>query len=319
MDEAEKSGSGFVLQFDGNLWAGDKIIPGDPRPQNRIEQFLIRNPRLTVVNSLPECQGLVTRSRIKDGVKEESVLDFFIVCSRLLQFVTKMVIDDSKSHILTNYKSAKHTGRAVDSDHYTEYLDLALNITKETPERLEIFNFKDKNAQEAFKTITSETEEFTDCFNGEDDLIEKIEKWRIVLESHCSAVFKKIRIKDKKVKPVSKKLSNLINKRNNLVKIGCNCGKKFRTESNQQEHLKNYTEKNSQCTKCDKMFKTTATLIAHTTKHNEDIYNLCTKCGKNLKSQENLNIHKMNHTGTENYSCEPVSYTHLTLPTILLV
>ena len=32
---AQNSGSGFVLHFDGNLWAGNSIIPGDVRPQNK--------------------------------------------------------------------------------------------------------------------------------------------------------------------------------------------------------------------------------------------------------------------------------------------
>ena len=30
---ANNSNAGLVIQFDGNLWAGDGIIPGDPRPQ----------------------------------------------------------------------------------------------------------------------------------------------------------------------------------------------------------------------------------------------------------------------------------------------
>ena len=29
------AGSGFLLHFDGNLWAGPQIVPGDPREQNR--------------------------------------------------------------------------------------------------------------------------------------------------------------------------------------------------------------------------------------------------------------------------------------------
>ena len=29
------SGSDFILQFDGNLRAGSRIIPGDPRLQNK--------------------------------------------------------------------------------------------------------------------------------------------------------------------------------------------------------------------------------------------------------------------------------------------
>ena len=63
---AHNSGSGFILHFDGNLWAGKDIVPGDPRPQNRngklFQEFLEKNPHLSVVNALPECEGLITRS-----------------------------------------------------------------------------------------------------------------------------------------------------------------------------------------------------------------------------------------------------------------
>ena len=85
---ANASGSGLVLLFDGNMWAGGNINLGDPREQNRngklFKEFLMRNPTLTVVNSLPLCKGLITRSRLRDGILEESVLDFFVVCARLL-------------------------------------------------------------------------------------------------------------------------------------------------------------------------------------------------------------------------------------------
>ena len=84
--QASSSGSGFILQFDGNLWAGCDIIPGDPRPQNRngklFKEFLERNPHLSVVNALPQCEGLITRSRFRDGKWEKSVLDFFVICDR---------------------------------------------------------------------------------------------------------------------------------------------------------------------------------------------------------------------------------------------
>ena len=56
---AEADGAGFILQFDGNLWCGSGMIPGDPRPQNKngklFQEFLIRN-NLTVVNSLELCE-----------------------------------------------------------------------------------------------------------------------------------------------------------------------------------------------------------------------------------------------------------------------
>ena len=108
---ASKTNAGFVLHFDGNLWAGSSIIPGDPKTQNRngkmFQDFFNRHPQLSVVNSLSLCEGLITRSRLRDGQLEESVLDFFVVCSKILPFVSKMVIDERKEHILTNYRNAK--------------------------------------------------------------------------------------------------------------------------------------------------------------------------------------------------------------------
>ena len=46
--KANNEGAGFVLQMDGNLWAGENIIKDDPNKQNmngkRFESFLNQNP-----------------------------------------------------------------------------------------------------------------------------------------------------------------------------------------------------------------------------------------------------------------------------------
>ena len=95
------------------------------------QQFLERNKNLIVVNALPVCQGLITRKRVKNGVEEQSILDFFLVCSRVLPFVSKMKIDEDKNHILTNYRQVKSGGKAVDSDHLTQYMDINLQFISE--------------------------------------------------------------------------------------------------------------------------------------------------------------------------------------------
>ena len=84
-------------------------------------------------------------------MEEKSVLDFFIVCSRVLPYITDMVIDEDSKHILTNYKQVRWGGKATDSDHFTEYMDLKLQLVSEKPERKEIFDFKDKKSQAIFK------------------------------------------------------------------------------------------------------------------------------------------------------------------------
>ena len=141
----------------------------------------------------------MTRRRICNGVVEESVLDFFIVCNRVLPFVKKMVIDGEKKYILTNYEQAKKGGKAVDSDHFTEYMDIDINFVSEKPERIEIFNFKDEKSQLNFRKSTTETEDFTNCFGDDAPLLSQIERWRRVLNSHCKKAFKKIRIKKKRM------------------------------------------------------------------------------------------------------------------------
>ena len=194
--EAKHSGEGFVLQFDGNLWAGNGIVPNDPRPQNRngklFEQFLSRHPHLSVVNSLDLCEGLITRSRLRDGKLEESVLDFFVVCNLILPHITRMVIDEQKKYVLTNYGQVQRGGKATNSDHATEYIDIDLKVIVEKPKRNEIWNFKSKEGQEKFKTLTSETNDLSNCFKNNLPVQKQIENWRTVFQSNVSNAFQKI-------------------------------------------------------------------------------------------------------------------------------
>ena len=221
VSNAEESDAGFVLHMDGNLWAGDDIIPGDPRKQNRngkkFQNFLEHHPNLTVVNSLPLCKGLITRSRNKDGKYENSVLDFFVVCNRVLPYVIEMKIDEEKEHVLTNYKRVKVDGKATDSDHNTLYMDLDFEIEDSNPKRKEIFNFKSKEGQEKFKQLTSGNEKFTKCFQTNAPLKIQIENWREALRSACKEAFPKIRIKKRKNIQINAQLSKLIKQRNFLT------------------------------------------------------------------------------------------------------
>ena len=198
---AEQNKAGFILHFDGNLWAGDQIIPGDPKKQNKngkyFQQFLKEHKNLTVVNSLEICEGLITRARMKNGNLEESVLDFFVVCSKVLPYVKKMVIDDRKEFILTNYERMKYDGKIIDTDHYTQYIELDLVVENPKPERVEIFNFKKKFNQEKFKEITSKTTKLTKCFDNLSPLPIQIQNWRHHLSSYIKQAFTKIRIKKK--------------------------------------------------------------------------------------------------------------------------
>ena len=222
--EAKKEGAGLIIQMDGNLWGGEEIVKNDPRPQNSngliFKNFLERNPHLTVVNNLSQCEGLITRERICKSGTEKNILDFFIVCNLVLPFVKRMVIDEDKKYVLTNYENVRKGGKANNSDHNSQYLDLVIRTNIEKPVRTEVWNLKCEKSQEIFKKQTSETKEFSECFQNKLPIFKQIENWKIILKIKIQSSFKKIRIKGDPKKMLHPEMSILIDKRNKLMKDG---------------------------------------------------------------------------------------------------
>ena len=130
-----------------------------------------------------------------------------------------MVIDEDRKFILTNYEQVQRGGKAADTDHLNEYLDLDLKIETEKPDRREIWNFKNKEAQKVFKTETTNTSEFYECFQSKLPVLEQINNWRSIFSKHCRNAFKKVRVTNKKqINPIPSDVSKLINNRNELAK-----------------------------------------------------------------------------------------------------
>ena len=130
--DALENEAGFLLQMDGNLWAGSEIIKEDPNPCNGngklFKEFLQQFPHLKVVNSLDLCEGLITRKRITTKRTEIAVLDFFVVCTLVLPFVNKMLVDEEKRYALSNYSNVNGNKCKKDSDHNTLVMDLSLSL-----------------------------------------------------------------------------------------------------------------------------------------------------------------------------------------------
>ena len=76
------------------------------------------------------------------------MLDYFVVCDRILPLVNRMVIDDKLENSLTNYCTRNKMKKAIDSDHYTLSLELSLQFYKSKIERIEQFNFRNKECQD---------------------------------------------------------------------------------------------------------------------------------------------------------------------------
>ena len=75
-----------------------------------------------------------------------------------------------------------------------------------------MLDWNNKKAQQSFKTLTTYTDEFTNCFIGQLPLEEQAKKWRKVLTKYLHKSFKRIRIRNK---PRIKKteIDDLISKR----------------------------------------------------------------------------------------------------------
>ena len=57
-------GSCLMICMDSNAWLGPSLIQNDPHPQNKngqlFNQFLLRNPQMSLLNSSDICEGLIT-------------------------------------------------------------------------------------------------------------------------------------------------------------------------------------------------------------------------------------------------------------------
>ena len=221
VNNAIVAGAGFILQMDGNCHLGEEIIKNDPNIQNLngklFCEFLERNPHLTVINSLPLCEGTITRMRKTSRGMEKSVLDVFVACDKIVPYVTKMVVDEKREKVLTNYRKFKQIGRIIESDHNPIFLFLSLQFSKLKEERITVYQFRNKESQQLFKTLTSNTEDFTNCFNNDLSFEEQTRKWRQVLETFFQKSFKKIRITNKQ-KKTNSEINTLMERRRTLKK-----------------------------------------------------------------------------------------------------
>ena len=215
VSEALENEAAIIIQMDGNLWAGEEIIKGDPNKSNNngklFKKKLEKNPNLTVVNSLDICEGKITRRRVTLKKTEEAILDFFIVCDKIATFVEKLIIDEEKQFPLTRYtqKGEKQ------SDHNTMLMNLNIDYYLKKPKRTELFNFKNMECQKKFRQKTENSSLLMNCFQSEKKIENACNIWFKTLKGYFYECFKKIRCKTdyKTLNPVSK----LMKQRSELI------------------------------------------------------------------------------------------------------
>ena len=59
----------------------------------------------------------------------------------------------------------------------TTILKLSLKVTPQRPQKIEMFDLKNEKGQTLFKTQTTHTSEFTDCFEQMSPMLDQCDNW----------------------------------------------------------------------------------------------------------------------------------------------
>ena len=183
--------------MDCNAKLGKEIIKGDPHDMSSNGKLLwdiIQRRDCMVVNASEKCQGVITRSRLKNGVKEASVIDYIIVNSMVTPYVDKMEIDESKMKALTRFKK----GTTIPSDHNVLECTFNIPLQKRTSPRQEIYCLRNKTSLEMFRGQTTCTTKFSKCFSEKGDIQIEGKKWMKTLQKTIHTCFKKVRVTSKR-------------------------------------------------------------------------------------------------------------------------
>lgn len=147
---------------------------------------------------------MITRKRKFQSKKEESVLDFCVINEKLRPYFKEMIIDEDRDFCLTNIAQIKKNGRLIESDHNSSVMDFDIQIGRKYQQREEMFNFRNKNCQDAFLEATENNRQLLDCFENDMSFEKQSRKWKKTFDSVIFKCFKKVRIVGKKNKEENK-------------------------------------------------------------------------------------------------------------------
>ena len=195
---------GCIIAMYSNSWLGNNYFNLDPNPQNEngkmFMNFLERNENISVLNMHPKCEGSITRSRMVGNNFEESVLDYILVCNKMLPFFDKMVVDEKKVLSLTNFRGKNIRNKAKVSDHNVIMMEFSLKFSNKVinDQRTTKFNFNDEEGMLKYKQITSKAGYFADCFQTDKTFLGQFKEWEKKFSQTLLKCFEKIQINSKK-------------------------------------------------------------------------------------------------------------------------
>ena len=200
IEKATLAGKSIIIEMDANSKVGKDVIPGDPSEKasengKLFLEILDQHSNLHLVNSTNLCKGLITRSRTANNIEEKSIIDFVIVSDELLPVIKEMIIDEEGKYSLSRIRKEKGKTIVTDSDHHTiiSELDISWSDDNKSNQRIEAFNYRNKECQQTFKSLTTNTTKFTDLFENKGDNILLLYNGEFSLSVSFSSFFEPIK------------------------------------------------------------------------------------------------------------------------------
>ena len=208
---AELQGKSVIISLDANAKLGPTYIPNNPKDMSKngkVLSAILERHALSVANGLKE-KCLITRERSTVNGIEQSVIDFVIVSCDLVKHIEYIHIDEKQIHVLTKNLKTKHKNKVIKSDH--NIIETKINLKWKTKDAkvVEVFKFKDTEAQNMFKEETNKTLELSNIVNSKKPLEIVTKKLVKRIKGFIHSNFQKIKIIDKP----NEALEKLYNKR----------------------------------------------------------------------------------------------------------
>ena len=210
---AELEGKEVIITMDANSKLGPKYIEGDPHSMSdngKILESIIRRHALIVANGLKrKRRGIITRQKTTVNGIEKSAIDLVLISNTLAEHLESIHTDEERNHVLTKNIKVGKVIKHIESDH--NIINTKLNISwcrSENPV-VEVFKYKDVEAQKYFKEETTKTTELTRIAKMNKPIEVVTNKFIKRIKGFVHKCFKKVKIKETN----DKKLEEMYNKR----------------------------------------------------------------------------------------------------------
>ena len=189
----------IIIELDANAKLGKDIIKDDPNQMSkngRIMLDIAERQNLHIANASDVCAGTITRERVAENHVEKSVIDYIVVCEKMMQFLTEMTIDEQRIHVLRHNVKRKNTLKVITSDHNILSGKFSIGFDRKPKQiRREFFNFKCEQSRKTFLEETSSNNKISSCFSDPQSFEKSTTNFFKVLNRTFHKCFKKIRIR----------------------------------------------------------------------------------------------------------------------------